>query len=69
MLAEFVEQEYRQGSFKWIFPLDYNISYYSEFMEPTRYRNDLLWSAIEKDSLYKTVSSKYGQIAKDTKLV
>ena len=67
MLAEFVEQDYRSGSFQRIFPCDYNINYYSEFLEPVRYRNDMLWSHIEKGTVFQAAQKAYGKIPANTR--
>lgn len=67
MLAHFVEEDYRSGSFNRIFPLDYNISYYAEFLEPVRYRNDLLWTHIEKGTLVRTLEKAFGKVPANTR--
>lgn len=42
VLDEFIEQETRMGNFERIFPLDYNVNYYSQFLERERPNNELL---------------------------
>ena len=42
VLTEFVEQEYRTGGYERIFPLDYNVLYYSQFFERERNNNELI---------------------------
>ena len=69
MLVEFAEQEYRMGPFDRIFPMEHNINYYSDFLEPTRHRNEVLWSHIENGSLYNTLSEKYGQVPRGTEMI
>lgn len=41
-ITEFIEQQTRLGSFERIFPLDFNVNYYSQFFESERVNNELL---------------------------
>lgn len=41
-ITEFIEQQTRLGSFERIFPLDFNVKYYSQFFECERANNELL---------------------------
>lgn len=42
VLQEFIEQETRMGGFERIFPLEFNVNYYSQFFERDRPNNELL---------------------------
>jgi hypothetical protein len=42
VINEFVEQQTRTGNFERIFPLDFNVNYYSQFLERERNNNELL---------------------------
>lgn len=42
VLSEFKEQEYRMGGYERIFPLSYNVNYYSQFFERERTNNEIL---------------------------
>ena len=60
VIADFMEQDFRRGDFKRIFPLDFNIEYYSEFLDSNRHRNSMLWNHILSGTLESTVSAKFG---------
>lgn len=42
VLTEFVEQEYRTGNYERIFPLEFNVHYYSQFFERDRANNEMI---------------------------
>jgi len=48
VLQEYIEQQTRLGSFEPIFPLEYNVNYYSQFFERERPNNELLRSYVSK---------------------
>jgi tubulin polyglutamylase TTLL4 len=56
ILFDCEEENYRQGSFKKVFPLRKNIDIYSKFFSVPRYNNLLLWKHLKSGS---NVISKY----------
>lgn len=42
VLNEFIEQQTRLGNYERIFPLEFNVNYYSQFFERERVNNELI---------------------------